>query len=127
MSSSASERNPPVLVVEDEALVRMVMVDELEEAGFRVIEADNADDGLAELERHQDIMALLTDIELPGSIDGVKLARITNERYPDAAVIVMSGRIRPGRQELPRHARFFGKPYRHAEVIEALHELMGRT
>ncbi|WAJ27863.1 response regulator [Antarcticirhabdus aurantiaca] len=123
--TGSKERAPAVLVVEDEALVRIVMVEELEDAGFHVLEAESGDEGLREIERHPNLKAILTDIEMPGSVDGVALARITNERYPNAAVIVMSGRRRPGRGDLPSNARFFGKPYRHAEVIQALHELMG--
>ena len=115
---------PPVLVVEDEAILRMLMVDELEDAGFRVVEARNGEEGMRALDEHPDLTALLTDIEMPGRVDGVALARVTNERYPEAAVIVMSGRTYPGAADLPPHAKFFGKPYRHSDVIDALHELM---
>ena len=113
-----------MLVVEDESIVRMVMVDVLEDAGFKVVEAATGEAGLRELERDPDLKALLTDIEMPGTLDGLALARIMHERCPDAAVVVMSGRIRPGVSELPPNARFFGKPYLHDEIVATLHELL---
>lgn len=61
---------------------------------------------------------------MPGTIDGLKLARITNELYPDAAVLGVSGRKFPAVGDLPPRAKFFGKPYRYTDVIAALHELM---
>ena len=113
-----------VLVVEDEGIVRMTMVDFLEDAGFQVIEAATGDDGLRELGANPGIAALLTDIEMPGSVDGIRLASITHQMHPDAAVLVMSGRVRPSRSDLPPGARFFAKPYAHDQVIEALHAMM---
>ncbi|MFD2237532.1 response regulator [Aureimonas populi] len=125
--SAAEELHPPsVLVVEDEVLVRMMLVDVLEEAGFRVHAAETAVEGVRELDRHPEIVGLLTDVETPGPVDGIALARITHERHPDAAVVVMSGRKRPGSGELPPNARFFGKPYVPDDIIEALHEMMLR-
>lgn len=105
----------------------MLMVDVLENAGFKVVEAATGEAGLRELERHPDLKALLTDIEMPGTLDGLALARIMHERYPDAAVVVMSGRIRPGVRELPPNARFFDKPYLHDDIVAALHELLNTT
>ena len=113
-----------VLVVEDEGLVRMTMVDFLEDAGFHVIEAATGEEGLRELGENPGIAALLTDIEMPGSVDGIRLASITHAMHPDAAVLVMSGRVRPSRSDLPPGARFFAKPYLHDEIIEALHAMM---
>ena len=113
-----------VLVVEDEGIVRMTMVDFLEDAGFDVIEAATGEEGLRELDRNPGISALLTDIEMPGTVDGIRLARITHQMHPDAAVLVMSGRVRPPRSDLPPGARFFAKPYVHDEVIGALHDMM---
>lgn len=124
MSDVNGERGTLILVVEDESLVRMTMVDFLEDAGFEVVEAATGEEGLKQLDRNPAIAALLTDIEMPGTVDGIRLAKITHERHPDAAVIVMSGRVRPGKSELPSHARFFAKPYMHDDVISALHEMM---
>lgn len=126
MPLASSQPRPSVLVVEDEPLLRMVMVDELEEAGFNVVEARNGDEGMRALNDNPDLAALLTDIEMPGSVNGMMLARITSKLYPHAAVIVMSGRVWPGQTELPAKTKFFGKPFRHDDVIKALHDLMGQ-
>jgi CheY-like chemotaxis protein len=115
----------PVLVVEDDALLRTTMVDHLEDAGFSVFEASTGDEGISELARVPELRAILTEIEMPGKTDGLKLARITHELYPKIAVVVMSGRVRPEKHELPPFARFFGKPYSHDEIVDALHEMMG--
>ncbi|NDV85471.1 response regulator [Aurantimonas aggregata] len=105
-------------------MIRMGLVDALEEAGFRVIEAATGAAGLYALEKDEDLTALLTDIEMPGTPDGLGLAQIVHERCPEAAVIVMSGRIRPGVGMLPPNARFFDKPYLHDEVVAALQGLL---
>ncbi|GGD38249.1 response regulator [Aureimonas glaciei] len=120
-----SDHQTPVLVVEDDALLRMTIVDHLEDAGFNVFEATTGDEGISELARVPELRALLTDIEMPGLIDGIKLARITHQLYPEMAVVIMSGRVRPESHELPPSARFFHKPYSHDEIVDALHDMMG--
>jgi CheY-like chemotaxis protein len=90
-----------VLLVEDEALVRMLGVDVLEEAGYRVIEAANADVALKVLEADPDAIAILvTDVHMPGSMDGEGLARIVDQRWPWIRVIITSGQARLS--DLPR-------------------------
>jgi CheY-like chemotaxis protein len=103
------------------------MVDYLEDAGFNVFEASTGDEGISELARVPELRAILTDIEMPGLTDGIKLARITHQLYPKIAVIVMSGRVSPAAHELPPFARFFGKPYSHDAIVDALHAMMGTT
>jgi CheY-like chemotaxis protein len=115
---------PAVLVVEDEALVRFLAVDIFEEAGFEVIEASNGEEGLRMLEGRPDVSALFTDVDMPGRIDGFHLARLTHERHPGVAVVVVSGRRWPQEAELPPGAKFMGKPYQDTAVLRAVHELM---
>ena len=84
-------RKPVVLVVDDEVLVRTVAVDMVEQAGFEVIEASNADEAIRILESRQDIRAVFTDIQMPGSMDGLRLAQSVRDRWPPVALIVTSG------------------------------------
>ena len=120
----ASSREQAILVVEDESLLRTVAADMLEYAGFRVIEAPTADDALELIERGEPISGLFTDIEMPGTLDGVALAKITHERCPDAAILVVSGRRYPDGTDLPPGAVFLGKPYDFNQVIDTLHGMI---
>lgn len=114
---------PVVLVVEDEALIRMCAVDLVENAGFRVVEASNADEAVEIINRGQDIDIIFTDVDMPGSMDGLELVRQLHESQPEVGIIVASGRRMPSRGELPTLARFFPKPYDEARISDALQEL----
>jgi CheY-like chemotaxis protein len=124
MAEFETSSRPAVLVVEDEALVRFLAVDIFEEAGFEVIEASNGEEGLRMLEGRPDVRALVTDVDMPGKIDGFHLARLTHERHPGIAVLVVSGRRWPEEADLPPGAKFMGKPYQNSAVVRAVHELM---
>ncbi|MGP9810512.1 response regulator [Rhodopseudomonas sp. NSM] len=114
---------PVVLVVEDEALLRMNAVDIIEEAGFEVIEASNADDAIAILESRDDIRVVFTDIQIPGSMDGLKLARAVSGRWPPIKIIATSGRVKVSGTDLPDGGRFLAKPYTSGQVMNLLTEL----
>jgi CheY-like chemotaxis protein len=86
---------PNVLVVEDEMLLRMRAVDIVEDAGFRSVEAVNADEALSILESRSDISLLFTDIQMPGSMDGLKLAHAVHDRWPSIKIILVSGPVKP--------------------------------
>src|SRR5580693_8542168 len=101
---------PNVLVVEDEMILRMRAVDIVEDAGFRPVEAVNADEALSILEARSDISLLFTDIQMPGSMDGLKLAHAVHERWPSIKIILVSGQVKPANIEIPANSRFFGKP-----------------
>ncbi len=103
---------PPanVLIVEDELLLRMRAVDIVEDAGFVPVEAVNADEALVILESRSDISLLFTDIQMPGSMDGLKLAYAVHDRWPGIKIILVSGRIKVSDAERPANSRFFGKP-----------------
>jgi two-component system, response regulator PdtaR len=109
-----------VLVVEDEPLVRLDAIETLETAGFGVIEAQNADEAIRILETRSDVRAVLTDIQMPGSMDGLKLAATIRNRWPPIALILTSGRIAVGKDELPERGRFLPKPYNGANLVEAV-------
>ena len=107
---SASVSRPAVLVVEDESLVRMYAIDVLEDAGYEVVEAANADQALAQLDARPDVSVMFTDINMPG-MDGFALAKEVHRRRPDVHLILTSGRVGPDRAELPAIRAFVAKPY----------------
>lgn len=113
-----------ILVVEDEALIRMGAVQMLEEAGFGVIEAWNAHDAMEILEKRTDVRAVFTDTNMPGTWDGMRLARMIRDRWPPIHLIVTSGLVSPGVEDLPSGGRFIRKPYDPAHVIATLRELL---
>lgn len=113
-----------VLVVEDEFLIRMSIVASIEEAGFEVYEAANADQAIRMLETHPDIRALFTDVDMPGSMDGLKLAAAVRRRWPPVKIIVTSGHVKIRPDELPVEGKFFSKPYDAARVVSTLRDLI---
>jgi len=91
-----------VLVVEDEPLVRMTVVDELEEADLQVLEAANADAALTVLEVHpEEVQVLFTDVNMPGSMDGMALAEQVHQRWPHIRLLISSGYVRLHPDEIP--------------------------
>ena len=114
---------PLVLVVEDEFLVRMNALSLLEEAGFGVLEAGNADEAIALLEARKDIRIVFTDINMPGSMDGLKLAHAVRRRWPPVKLVLTSGHVRVGNEDLPEGGRFLGKPYQPAELVHMVQSL----
>jgi CheY-like chemotaxis protein len=114
-----------VLVVEDEFLIRMHAAEMIEEAGFEVVEASNADEAVAMLEARFDIAVVFTDIQMPGSMDGLKLAKAVSDRWPPIHIVATSGLVDVRIDDLPNGGRFLPKPYSPAQVIGALHELTG--
>ena len=115
---SGSAATVVVLVVEDEPLVRMHAVDLLEDEGFTVIEAGTGDEGLAFLHARPDIDVLFTDVEMPGSLDGLALARQTVLHFPGVCVLIVSGRALPTKEQLASGACFFSKPYRGQAIVD---------
>ena len=112
-----SERKS-ILVVEDEPFVRFDLVDFFEDRGFRVLSAGNADDAIRVLEQHAEVFAVLTDIEMPGSMDGIRLAHYVRDRHPPTHLLVASGVVRPKPEELPPGAHFFPKPFNPRAVLQ---------
>ena len=112
-----------VLVVEDEPFSRIHAVDLVEAAGFGAIEASNADEAIAILEARKDIRIVFTDIEMPGSMDGLKLARAIRDRWPPIELIITSGQFDVPESAMPERGLFFPKPYRDDEIMTALRRL----
>jgi CheY-like chemotaxis protein len=116
-----------ILVVEDEALIRMGAVQMLEDAGFATVEVSNADDAMKVLELRSDIRAVFTDINMPGTLDGLRLARAVRGRWPPIHLILTSGLVSPSEEDFPANGRFIRKPYRPEHVIATIRELLGRN
>jgi two-component system, response regulator PdtaR len=110
-----------ILVVEDEALISMFVSDELESAGFTVLTAGNADQAIALLETH-DISYIFTDIDMPGSMDGLKLAAAVRLRWPPVEIIITTGKTKPEPHQMPAGSVFLPKPYRAEAVINAVRQ-----
>jgi two-component sensor histidine kinase/CheY-like chemotaxis protein len=125
MSSENPAPKPTVLIVEDEMILRMRAVDMVEDAGFSPIEAVNADDALALLESRSDIELLFTDIQMPGTMNGLKLAHAVHERWPAIKIILVSGKLTPTENDRPAESRFFGKPIEARQMIAELQAMIG--
>ena len=113
-----------VLIVEDDQLLMALTAGIVEDAGFEAIQAGDADQAVAILKTRSDIALLLTDVDMPGSMDGVKLAHAVRDRWPPIKIIVVSSRV-PDR-DLPAGSRFFRKPYHAGTMILEMRSLLGR-
>jgi CheY-like chemotaxis protein len=113
-----------ILIVEDEALIRMSAVHMLEDAGFATVEASSADDAMKILELRSDIRVVFTDINMPGTFDGMRLARLIRDRWPPIHLVVTSGLMLPGPEDLAAIGKFIPKPYRLEHVIATIRELV---
>lgn len=113
-----------ILVVEDEPLILMDIVDQLSGEGFKTYEATNADAAVALLEVHDDIRLIFTDIDMPGSMDGLKLAAAVRDRWPPVKIIVTSGRHVVSDADMPEGTVFFRKPYHHANITQSVRNLL---
>jgi CheY-like chemotaxis protein len=114
---------PAILIVDDEPLVRAYAVETVSAAGFEVIEAANADEAIRILEYRSDIRVVFTDVHMPGSMDGLKLAHAVRHRWPPIKIIVTSGRNHITEHDLPEGGRFFAKPYDPGQITNAIREL----
>jgi CheY-like chemotaxis protein len=112
-----------VLIVEDDLLIRMVATVVFEDAGLTVFEAASADAAIRMLELHEEIRVVFTDITMPGSMDGLKLAHYVRERWPPLHIIVTSGKVIAANESLPAGALFVSKPYHLDEITSKVREL----
>jgi CheY-like chemotaxis protein len=115
---------PVVLLVEDEPLVRTLQVDVLRDSDFWVLEAQDADEAFEILKRRPDVRAVLTDVDMPGSLDGFEFARLVHQGWPQVGVLVISGKTAPEPGDLPPSAVFAAKPVRPGALVELLRSVM---
>lgn len=126
MATLPPDSQTNVLIVEDEMVLRMRAVDIVEDAGYTPVEAVNADEAIAILESRSDISLLFTDIQMPGSMDGLKLAHAVHDRWPAIKIILVSGQIKVADSEKPTDSRFFGKPLEVKQMISELQNMIGK-
>ena len=111
-----------VLVIEDEPLIRIWLADVIEAAGYEVTTVSNGDEGLRYLKQNKELAALVTDVDIPGSLNGFALAWKAHSFHPQARLLVVSGQVRPEAGDLPPGAKFFAKPIQSATLVRALRE-----
>jgi len=116
---------PVILVVEDEMLPRMRAIDMVEDAGYTSVEAVDADEALAVLESRSDIALLLTDIQMPGSMDGLKLAHAVRKRWPPIKIILVSGQLKSANIDIPANSSFLEKPLEAKKILAQMRRLLG--
>jgi len=124
MSAFLTHPSPVVLVVEDEELLRLHATDLLEDAGFKAIEAKDAADALQVMKSRPDVRVLFTDVQMPGPLDGMDLARKVHEQWPNVLLLITSGNTRPSRVAIPNHGHFLAKPYRAKDVLGEIDALL---
>jgi len=108
-------------------LLRMRAVDMVEDAGYTSVEAVDADEAVAILESRSDIALMFTDIQMPGSMDGLKLAHAVRERWPPIKIMLVSGQVKPATTDIPAESRFYGKPLEAKEMIAEMQNMIGHA
>jgi len=117
-------RKPVILVVEDHPIIRMEALDIIRSAGFEGLEAEGADQAIFILAARSDVRLVFTDVRMPGSMDGIKLAHYIRRRWPSVELIVASGDATVSEKQLPIGARFFLKPYKESALVQAMIDLL---
>ncbi|HEV7909878.1 MAG TPA: response regulator [Methylocella sp.] len=125
MKAKPAKSRPVVLIVEDEPFVRLTGADLLAEAGFEVLEAGNADEAMRILEATPEVRVVFSDVEMPGSLDGLGLARNICQRWPSIGIVLTSGhRIRA--ETIPRDGKFLAKPYDGQVLVRHIEEIVNQ-
>ncbi len=117
-------KSPHVLIVEDEPFILFAASDHLEDEGFRVSLAKHAEEALTLLSQNLDISLLFTDVDMPGTMDGLALASATRDRWPEIKIIVTSGRRQVEITDIPDGAIFYSKPYDLGEIAASMRVLL---
>ena len=111
------------LVVDDEALVRFDLAQSLEAEGYKTFEAGDAAKAIAIMEANPEIRVVFTDIQMPGTMDGLALSHYVRKRWPPTIIVVSSGRCSPREDEMASDSRFLPKPYGPQALISVLHDI----
>jgi CheY-like chemotaxis protein len=125
-SDPVNPANRRILIVEDEMIVRLIGSDTLTDAGYEVVEAASADEALQILNRYNDVEVLFTDIRMPGSMDGLELARVVHERWPTVKILITSGDTFPPRSAIADDGHFLAKPYSTEVLRREVEKLLDR-
>ncbi len=119
-----TDRKAVILVVEDSAIIRMGAVDLVVNAGYEALEASNAEEAIRLLEARTDIVLVFTDVGMPGTMDGIKLAHYIRNRWPPVKLIVASGRSIIEQSRLPEGSQFVPKPYNDSTIVEQIRRML---
>ena len=112
-----------VIVVDDEPILRFMFSEVLQDAGYTVSDAPTADEALAMLEGGCEARVVVTDVHMPGELDGFELATVIADRWPHIGVVITSGRLRPSPDDLPDESRFLSKPVSPATLTSTVQEV----
>lgn len=123
MAQSALSKSCTILIVENEAFIRLELDDQLAEMGYQVLVASDADEAIDLLDAHPEIALMITDIAMPGSMDGIRLAQHVRGRWPPVRIIVTSGLGESLASALPSSSVFLAKPYGPEALQTALREV----
>jgi DNA-binding NtrC family response regulator len=124
---SPQQQSLVIVLVDEEPTIRQATSRHLREAQFEVLEATDSDVAIALLEKHSAVHALVTDAHVPGKIDGFELAGRAQERWPDLAVVMISGHSDDTSGPVPDGAEFVAKPYLSTQLVPTLNRLLGRS
>jgi CheY-like chemotaxis protein len=127
MGQSKLSKKPAILVVDDEVIVRIDLVDTIQDAGFSTFEANNADEAIQLMERHPEIQVLFTDIDMPGTMDGLKLSHYIRHRWPPVRIVITSGHVMARPDQMPAEAVFIAKPHQPADLERLFHAIETST
>ena len=111
-----------ILIVEDEPLIAWSVEDDLTDAGYEVLVAHSGDEAMRLLESRGDVSTVFTDVDMPGTLNGLTLAACVSRRWPPMKIIITSGKDRPYLDEMPRGCQFLSKPYLMTQVRRAIAE-----
>jgi CheY-like chemotaxis protein len=113
---------PTILIVEDEVLFRVELADLFESSGYRVVEAGDSDEATAILDQDPTIRIVLTDIQMPGSMDGLRLGHYVRAHFPPVTLVIASGAHRPDPEDLPERSLYLSKPFNPFMLLRRLNE-----
>lgn len=111
---------PLILVVEDEAILRLSAISILEDGGFDTLDAASADEAIVQLETHPLVLIVFTDINMPGSMDGLRLALVIRSRWPPVDLVLTSGQVLVAGQDIPARGHFLPKPYSAEQLVHTM-------
>ena len=120
-------KTPVILVVDDEALLRMLAAEHFADAGFEVLEAASGAQAAELMRMRPDIKAVLTDVQMPGEPDGFALSHLVRDLCPNCAIVVVSGRAAPEPGDLAENARYVRKPYQGTDIVRIVSEMLTLT
>lgn len=123
MGQSQPLSRHPVLIIEDEPILRIEAIDMVERAGFEAVEATSIDDAIHILETRTDIRVVYMDLDMPRGVKGIEIAAAIRDRWPPIEIILTAASFSKADLDLPVRTEFYSKPVRHWEIVAAMRRL----